>query len=221
MQGSGSLELTPSDFQGYFSMSSSSRSSSRSSPSSATASKTGNGNSFDSVLTDLDAEAAADQVMEGGVDDTLARSVALWNALATCLAERPPKNAARVEVSEKLISNHVAVLRDVCNGSPTTQLQLTRVPPSHAAYADQALREVARRLLGKGASHLPQVHLDHNCIAQVKAWSTTATYLSGRVQSAEHERPGRQPDMSPVGADLFRAALQDIWWTTYEILKKQ
>ena len=41
------------------------------------------------------------------------------------------------------------------------------------------------------------------------------------LTSAEHERPGRQPDMSPVGADLFRAALQDIWWTTYEILKKQ
>ena len=51
------------------------------------------------------------------------------------------------------------------------------------------------------------------------AWSCTATYLSGRIQSADHERPGRKPDMTPQAAEMMRAVLQEIWWESWEILR--
>lgn len=126
----------------------------------------------------------------------------------------------REAVARKLIQNHEAVLRDVCNAAPTTQLQLVRVPSSSAEYADQALREVARRLVGKGAKTCPREYLEVSLPEQVKAWQATATYLSARIQSNEMERPGRQPDMTQGSADQFRTALQEIWWTAYELLRR-
>ena len=74
--------------------------------------------------------------------------------------------AAREEAARKLISNHVNVLRDVCNpspshniiGTPLTQTELTRVGAAHVVHVDEALRETARRLLGRrpGAEQLKQ-----------------------------------------------------------------
>ena len=65
--------------------------------------------------------------------------------------------AAREEAARKLITNHVAVVRDVTNPSPKTQLQLTRVSEAAAPYVDQMLREVPRPL-ASSPSPRPHVH---------------------------------------------------------------
>ena len=61
-----------------------------------------------------------------------------------------------------MISNHAKLINDVCNPSPTqnidgiqlTQTELTRVNPAMRQHVDLAFREVARRLLGKGCIEL-------------------------------------------------------------------
>lgn len=57
-------------------------------------------------------------------------------------------HAARHEAVRALAKNHLGVLRDMTSLAPVTQLDLRRVPPAHAAHADQMMRELARRLLG-------------------------------------------------------------------------
>eukprot|EP00966_Prymnesium_polylepis_P269753 6231406-Prymnesium_polylepis.1 len=74
-------------------------------------------------------------------------------------------------------------MRDVANpsadknivGVPLTQTELKRVPAEHAHYADQALREVVRRLLGRrpGSEQLEE-RLDPSTPAQAAAWAQTA-----------------------------------------------
>ena len=49
------------------------------------------------------------------------------------------------EAARKLITNHVAVVRDVTNPAPKTQPQLTRLSEAAAPYVDQMLREVPRQ----------------------------------------------------------------------------
>jgi len=65
----------------------------------------------------------------------------------------------RHEAAYKLILNHEAVLRDICNPSPMqnvigvelTQKDLKRVPAQYAQHVDQFLRELTRRLMGRVA----------------------------------------------------------------------
>ena len=66
--------------------------------------------------------------------------------------------AAREEAARKLITHHEAVVRDVTNPRPKTQVQLARVDEADAPYVDQMLREVARRLLGapRGSERLEE-----------------------------------------------------------------
>ena len=78
------------------------------------------------------------------------------------------------------------------------------------------------RLLGKGGKHLPMVELVEGApLEQVQAWSLVATYLSSRIQSTPEERPGRKPDMTPESADILRAALQEVWWQAYQVLRRR
>ena len=132
------------------------------------------------------------------------------------------EQVARDEAARKLISNHVNLLKDVANpsyslnidGKPLTQVDLERVDTGCAIYADQALREVARRLLGQrpGLQDL-EMRLDTSNAAQVATWAATTRYLHGRIQAHPDEKPGRTPDMSPAAAAAMRAVLQEVGTT--------
>ena len=152
-------------------------------------------------------------------DAALASSAPRWEALrrlmdsstsagSTTLADGAAaqhSHDAREEAARKLITNHEAVVRDVTNASPMTQPQLQRVTEAAAPYVDQALREVARRLLGRrpGAGQL-QESVDPATAAQ------TARYLHSRIQSTDAEKPGRTPDMSTAAAAAMRSVLAEV-----------
>ena len=65
---------------------------------------------------------------------------------------------ARWEAASKLIRNRENVLNDVSNPSPMTQHELQRVTLHEKHYADEALREVARRMLGLREADEPIAH---------------------------------------------------------------
>ncbi|KAL3930088.1 MAG: hypothetical protein SGPRY_001685 [Prymnesium sp.] len=172
--------------------------------------------------------AVLEEVGSAATSHTIAACSAQWAMLEKMLSGRLGEAegaaaahslAARREAAGKLISNHEEVLRDVINpapmrnifGLPLTQLGLQRVESSLAAYVDQALREVARRLLGEqpGSSGL-ETRLDAANSAQISAWVGTAKYLEGRIQCTPEEKPGRAPDMSPAAGAAMRAVLREM-----------
>ena len=68
--------------------------------------------------------------------------------------------------------------------------------------ADQALREVARRLL--------EERLDPSTPAMASAWAGMATYLDGRIQGSPDQKPGRTPDMSAAAWAAMTAVLREV-----------
>ena len=126
---------------------------------------------------------------------------------------------ARDEAARRIIMNHENVMKDICNpssdrnieGKPLTQLELTRVPYAERPYADQCLREVVRRLLGRrpGSFQLVQ-KLHDNTGPMAHAWATTAEYLLDRIQGTDAEMPGREPDMSTPASDAIKAVLREV-----------
>ena len=152
-------------------------------------------------------------------DAALASSAPRWEALrrlmdsstsagSTTLADGAAaqhSHDAREEAARKLITNHEAVVRDVTNASPMTQPQLQRVTEAAAPYVDQALREAARRLLGRrpGAQQLQQG-------VEAETALLTARYLHNRIQSMAEEKPGRHPDMSTAASAALRAVLAEV-----------
>ena len=114
---------------------------------------------------------------------------------------------ARFEAARKLITNHEMVLGDVTNPSPQTQHELRRVDVFARHYADEALRELARRLLGLSAGDepIPELRADPHAPAQVEARAAVAQYLDGRIQATPQQKPGRQPDMSMDAAAAMKA----------------
>lgn len=118
---------------------------------------------------------------------------------------------AREEAARKLIVNHARVLRDVTNAMPLTQPELQRAELFDAPYVDQALRETARRLLGRhpGLQELEE-QLDPSAAQQAHAWAITAHYMDRRIQATAAERPGRAPDMSEEAAAAMRAVLMEV-----------
>ena len=128
---------------------------------------------------------------------------------------------ARGEAAAKLIGNHARLLQDVCNPSttnnidniPLTQLELLRVPTNLAHHVDEGLREVARRLLGRGAGE-PM----HTSPAAVEARAACARYLDCRIQGHPEQKPGRTPDMSAMAAAAMKAVLIEVGSTPWEPL---
>ena len=120
-------------------------------------------------------------------------------------------NAARTEAASKLISNHLYVLKDCTHTYPCTQTGLARVAIGLADFADQALREIARRLLvdRAGAPELEE-RIEASSAEQKAAWRGVATFLDGRLQVASAQHPGRQADMSESAAAAMRTVLQEI-----------
>jgi len=139
---------------------------------------------------------------------TIEVSASMWGQLHDTLATGAPgaADAAR-EAATKLISNHEAVLRDLTQTHPKSQVEVERLGIFEAHFADQALREISRRLLGtQDASD----QLDSSTLGQAKAWAHVADYLETRLQATGHEGRGRAPDMSAHAAEAFRAALRDV-----------
>ena len=133
--------------------------------------------------------------------------------------------ADRDTAAAKLIMNHGAVLKDIINTSPTTNIRggeltqrnLQRVPAQHREQVDAFLREVTRRLLGRrpGAIAMaPSAQTssseDDTQEKKTEAWPQAATYLAARVQSTRDEKPGRAPDMSAAAAAAMRAVLAEL-----------
>ena len=163
--------------------------------------------------------------------NVIATSTPIWDAFRHILecgggfasqangAAAAHPHAAREEAASALIKKHENVLRDVTNpsrdeninGKSLTQLELQRVALSSVLYADQALREVARRLLGlRPGLHQLEEHIDPFQADQVAAWAQAATYLDGWIHSMESEMPGRTPDISPSAAVAMRAVLYEV-----------
>ena len=141
---------------------------------------------------------------------TTALDVKLERAMAGDGALAAHSVVAREEAALKLQSNHSRVLRDVCNpgplnieDKPLTQLHLRRVAPKDELFADQALREIFKRLIGEGET-APTTQ------QQGVVWAATAEYLDGRLQATAAEKPGRAPDMSPAAAAAMRAVLKQL-----------
>lgn len=104
-----------------------------------------------------------------------------------------------MEAARKLIKNHVAVLKDITNPSPSTQRELTRVPRADGEDVDRFLLELARRLLGSRAHGLPEARaadlllkapLDVANRKQCDTYSASARYLSRRIQSQPEQKKG-------------------------------
>ena len=125
-------------------------------------------------------------------------------------AEMLCRALGEVEAACKLTSNREKIVQDITNPGPKniegkklTQTDLKRVDAQHRASVDAMVREVCCRLLGKGASE-PQA------AGEASVWAEAARFLSGRIQGAPQDCPGRSPDMSPAAAAALRAVLESV-----------
>jgi len=124
--------------------------------------------------------------------------------------------AHRSAAALKLIRNHEAVIRDVCNpcstntiGAQLTQLHLKRVPVQYVQFVEEALRLVAIKLLGYDRSHPVAPQIDPNNAVQRQVWAATSIFVLARIHVGA-EKPGRTPDLAPDASLAMRAALMDM-----------
>ena len=150
------------------------------------------------------------------LDSVFQQTQPMWERLAEHITGSPQamgaaakfEMAARVEAASRMIMNHEAVLRDICNpsstqnvvGAPLTQVELTRVPAHNATQVDQMMREVCRRLLGQ----IP-VQEEQKSDAKVCTHNRPLTALSlPLTHPLNHSRPGVErgghvPPLPPPG----------------------
>ena len=142
--------------------------------------KTTASSSYDTTMTTFEAELAAHMVPEPSVDwvaDALSESAPRWSWLKQQL-DASGKDDTSHEAASRLILNHAAVLRDVTNPTPKSQMDVPRVRRELAKYVYQALREIARRLLGLRSEQARLVPTD---VDQLGAWAQTAKVSVSRV----------------------------------------
>jgi hypothetical protein len=163
------------------------------------------------------------------LDEVLDDNARRWATLSALAESSEPTLAeftaagfpaeARAEAAKKLISNHVAVLKDITNPAPKTQPELPRVDRSLAQLVDLFLLETARRLLGRREHSLEASMLDRFLtvdLEQIKderaaeAWAHAARYLNARIQVDPAHFQGRKPDMSQEGARAFLAVCNEL-----------
>ena len=118
----------------------------------------------------------------------------------------------------KLIRNHEAVIRDVCNpsatdnviGKPLTQKNLKRVPVDMVMYVEEAMRLTAIKLLGVPKEAVGQAYpVLTGDKQQAQVWAATVLFVMARLQGGD-EKPGRTPDMAGDAALAFRTALMEV-----------
>jgi hypothetical protein len=144
--------------------------------------------------------------IQGTPSDCQGRNPDMSSAAATALRAM----LAQMEAAHMLMNNRERVVQDITNPGPNnidgktlTQTNLKRVDSKHRASVDAMVREVCCRLLGKGSSML-QVP------GEESVWGEAARFLSGRIQGAPTDCPGRTPDMSPAAAAALRAVLESM-----------
>jgi len=131
----------------------------------------------------------------------------------------------RATAAAKLIRNHEAVIRDVCNphttnvnGKQLTQGHLQRVDSGHVLFVEEALRMVVIKLLGVDA--VPDLKLGPHRSGgvapaltgdptQARVWIATCMFVLARMQYGE-EKPERAPDLPPDASLAMRAALMEV-----------
>ena len=92
---------------------------------------------FASILKEVDSE-------------DLAIDADAWRRLSAVLETQGPiLDTPRREAAQALLGARAAVLRDLCNAKRRTQRDLGHVPSKHKEFADRALAELVRRLLGE------------------------------------------------------------------------
>merc|ERR1711985_68941 len=134
------------------------------------------------------------------------RKADMSNAAATALRT----TLGRMEAAHRLACNYEMVVQDITNpgpnglkGKPLTQLNLTRVDSRHKASMQNMVMSVCARLLGQEVS-------GPSSPEEALVWVQGATFLSGRIQKADYEMPGRAADMSLHAALAMQKVLAQI-----------
>jgi len=155
----------------------------------------------------------------------------LWLALAEALPGTGMQEAEgavghhplfkRQAAAQKMVENHEALLKDICNPNPSqnvvgnelTQRDLKRVPDGLANHVDDFLREMVRRLMGcvtKDNQPIPPVPCQHP-----QAWNHAAQFLQARIHSTHQETEQtpaqkRTPDMDGGTARVMRSVAMEV-----------
>jgi hypothetical protein len=141
------------------------------------------------------------------------RAAAVPTMLQQLLSAASSK-VARDEAAERLRNNRVRILKDLCDPLPQLDLdgdslmrtqQSIRIAPEHVAIADEALRELERRLHGKGLSE-PLTDNDRS------VWAAVGAYLRARVRGDPRVKPHlpRWPHMSVSAANELHEVISEL-----------
>ena len=147
----------------------------------------------------------------------------VWSQLGSVLEEFKGNSAsakACEEAARKLIGNHMKVVEDITNRYPRTQRNLGRLPREAQADVDNALAEVARRLLSEPELSASALTPSAPASAQAaEVWVAAVEYLSLRLQTEAIDVPStaygqprksRAADMSPAAGGALQAALAEV-----------
>jgi hypothetical protein len=144
---------------------------------------------------------------KGRAADMSGDAAAAMRKVLAQIANQPGKTKPELEAFQKLASNCERVVLDITNsgsknidGKELTQTDLKRLDSKDRAAVAAMITEVCCRLAGQSASQPSNV--------DGRVWGAAAQYLSGRIQDAPNQMPGRQPDMSAEAAAALRAALK-------------